>query len=86
MRFALFDFFESGEVDVGETDWIIGIDAHDFVITFDKRKVVQVAWPSSHQARNSESTKKMKLQSTTYPAKVLHLSGACLLVLCHCLS
>ena len=42
-----------GEVDVGETDWMIGVDAHDFVdeITFDKRKVVQVAWPSSHQAR-----------------------------------
>jgi len=83
MRFALFDFFESGEVDVGETDWIIGVDAHDFVdeITFDKCKVVQVAWPSSHQARNSESIKKMKLQSTTYPAKVLHLSGTCFLVL-----
>lgn len=73
MAFALFDFFNRNEVEIGRTAWITSKHLTQFSNeVWDHQEVVHVAWPKK---MSLQLTRPEPADSETYPAKVVWFSG-----------
>lgn len=72
-KFALFEFVESDEVEVGETAWIVsdGRNDDDLRQLVTNGTVVTVQWPVMGAKQSKKSVDSEKF----YSAKIIQLSG-----------